>query len=180
MDDVLRGGRRLLALGALALAGGCHPYDGPPIGVSGPRHVVDVPPPVDAGAPAAPSPVPADFRERFARVADRAPSHGHADRFDAVVWTNDVGRAAWDASGDFADGAMLVEEAIEKTAKGDRAAGLLVMEKHAGTWRFVVVEPGGGVAKDSQEKACAECHAQAPRDFVFRLPRDAPRPAASP
>lgn len=125
-----------------------------------------------------PSPVPADFREKMARVVERAPSHGHADRFDGVVWTNDVGRTAWDAAGDFPDGAMLVEEAIERTAKGDRAAGLLVMEKRAGTWAFVVVQPDGGVAKDPQQAACIACHREAPRDFVFRLPTAAPATSA--
>lgn len=127
------------------------------------------PRPVDAGPPGEASPVPADFRDRMARVVDRAPSHGHAERFDAVVWANEVGRAAWNGAGDMPDGAMLVEEAIERTPKGDRAAGLLVMQKSGGTWRFVVVDAAGHVAKESQEALCAECHREAPRDYVFRL-----------
>jgi len=66
------------------------------------------------------------------------------------------------------DGAMLVEEAIERTSKGDRAAGLLVMEKRGGTWRFLVVD-GGHVVEWSREAICVGCHRDAPRDFVFRL-----------
>jgi Cytochrome P460 len=113
--------------------------------------------------------VPPDFRERMARVVERAPSHGHAERFDAVVWANDVGRAAWDGGGDLPGGSMLVEEAIERTQKGDRPAGLLVMKKEGETWRFIVVDAAGNVAKEPQEALCAACHRDAPRDYVFRL-----------
>ena len=125
---------------------------------------------VEAGAPAEASPVPPDFKQKMARVVERAPSQGHAGRFDGIVWANDVGRAVWDGAGDFADGTMLVEEAVERTSKGDRAAGLLVMQKRAGTWSFAVVGADGVVAKDPQEAVCVACHRDAPRDFVFRLP----------
>jgi hypothetical protein len=131
------------------------------------------PPAKDAGA-AVPSPVPADFRVRMARVAERAASHGHGDAFDGVVWADDGARAAWNGSGEMPDGAMLVEEAIERGPKGDRAAGLLVMEKRAGTWRFVVVGPAGSVVEDARPGACAECHREAPRDFVFRTSAQPP------
>jgi hypothetical protein len=115
----------------------------------------------------------------MARVSDRGVSHGHADRFDGVVWANDVARAVWDADADMPDGAMLVEEAIDATAKGDRAAGLLVMEKKAGTWRFVLVDPAGHVVEHNREAACVACHRDAPHDFVFRLASPAPAPAPS-
>jgi hypothetical protein len=104
----------------------------------------------------------------MARVVDRALSRGHAERFDAIVWANDAARAAWDGAGEMPDGAMLVEEAIEQTPKGDRAAGLLVMEKRDGAWRFTVVDAAGRVAEDARESACAECHREAPRGGVFR------------
>jgi hypothetical protein len=167
VDDVVRGRRLVLALVAVL---GCHADGGTPVG----RSTVEVARPagtypVDAGPAPEPSPVPPDFREHMARVSERGPSHGHADRFDAIVWANDVARAAWDGAGDLPAGSMLVEEAIERTSKGDRAAGLLVMDKRGETWRFVVVDALGRVARDSQEKACAACHRDAPRDFVFRL-----------
>jgi hypothetical protein len=114
----------------------------------------------------------------MARVSERAVSRGHADRFDAVVWTNDAARAAWDGAVDMPDGAVLVEEAIERTVRGDRAAGLLVMQKHGEAWRFVLVDAGGHVVEWAREAACAACHKEAPRDFVFRLD-SAPAPAAS-
>ena len=121
-----------------------------------------------------PSPVAADFRSHMARVSQRALSRGHADRFDAVLWANDAAHAAWDGSGDMSDGAVLVEEAIERTFKGDRAAGLLVMEKHGGAWRFVLVDAGGHVVDWARDAACATCHKEAPRDFVFRVESAAP------
>lgn len=177
MDNVVRGGRLLLALVAV---GACRVEAGPPVGISPPRAVPESPAPtvVDAAA-AVPSPVAADFREHMARVTERGVSHGHADRFDGIVWTNDAAHAAWDGPGAMPDGAMLVEEAIERTVKGDRPAGLLVMEKRAGAWRFVVVDAGGHVVTWSREEACIACHEDAPRDFVFRL-QSAAAPAPAP
>jgi hypothetical protein len=137
------------------------------VGVSEPRASPSTPKVVDAGA-GAPSPVPGDFRQRMARVMERALSRGHAERFDGVVWANDAARAAWDANAEMPEGAMLVEEAIEHTTKGDRAAGLLVMEKRGGGWRFTVVDAGGRVVEEAREAACASCHREAPRDGVFR------------
>ena len=165
---------------ALLAVGGCQVEPGAPVGVSSPRSGVEVTGPraVDAAAPVVPSPVAADFRAHMARVSERSVSRGHAERFDGVVWTNDVARAVWDGSADMPDGALLVEETIERTGKGDRAAGLLVMEKRAGAWRFVVVDAGGHVVEWTRAEACAACHEDAPRDFVFHLDTAA-APAAS-
>lgn len=142
-----------------------------PVGVSSPRAVERISRASDAATPEL-SPVPTDFRSHMARVSGRFVSAGHAERFDAVVWANDAARAAWDAAGDMPDGAMLVEEAIERTSGrdggADRPAGLLVMEKGAGTWRFVAVMPAGEVVSDTRVALCAACHRDAPRDFVFR------------
>jgi hypothetical protein len=154
-----------------------------PVGISTPRTVMDstTPRAVDAGAAAVPSPIAADFRAHMTRASERGVSRGHADRFDAVVWANDLAREAWGGAGDMPDGAVLVEEAIERTPKGDRAAGLLVMEKHADAWRFVLVDATGHVVAWAREAACASCHKEAPHDFVFRLDSApvAPAPAAS-
>jgi Cytochrome P460 len=161
-------------LGALVLSLGCacasHAERGTPVGVSSPRAVGDATTPwaTDAGARAVPSPVAADFRSHMARVGERGISRGHADRFDAVLWANEAAHGAWDGSGTMPDGAVLVEEAIERTAKGDRAAGLLVMEKHGEAWRFVLVDAAGHVVEWARDAACASCHKDAPHDFVFR------------
>jgi hypothetical protein len=106
----------------------------------------------------------------MARLGARARSRGHGERFDAVVWANDVARAAWDTGpAPMPDGAMLIEEAFESAAQGGRALGLLVMEKRGGTWRFVAVGADGDVVDDARVAACASCHREAPRDSVFPL-----------
>jgi len=164
---------------ALLGLGACRVDAGPAVGVSTPHAEVDPPRAkvVDA-ATAVPSPVAADFREHMTRLTERAVSRGHAERFDGIVWANEAGRAAWDAPGDVPDGAMLVEETVARTVKGDLPEGLLVMEKRGGTWRFVVVDATGHVVEWAREAACVACHKDAPRDFVFHV-ESAAAPAAS-
>jgi hypothetical protein len=123
---------------------------------------------VDAAA-VKPSPVAADFRDHMTRVVARQVSEGHGERFDAIVWANEGARVAWESGGDMPEGAMLVEEAVQRAAKGDRAAGFFTMEKRDGAWRFVAVGVDGDVADDARTARCASCHAQAPRDDVFRV-----------
>ncbi len=115
------------------------------------------------------------------RVSERLLSRGHGERFDGVVWANDVARATWDAAtGAMPDGAVLVEEASERAAGGDRPAGLFVMEKRDGTWRFFAVGADGKVAEGPGVAACAACHRDAPRDSVFPVgPPAQPKSAAS-
>jgi hypothetical protein len=160
---------------ALLAGGGCGARDAELVGISPPRaaeraalHATD-----------AASPVPSDFHARLSRVSDRFLSGGHGSGFDAVVWSNQAGRAGFDDGG-FADGAMLVEELLSRGASdaGD-ANGLLVMEKRGDGWRFVAVGPDGDVAADARVAACAECHREAPRDFVFRIPAPVPRQSSS-
>jgi hypothetical protein len=184
VDGIPRGGRVLLIAGAIA-AGACGGDRGAlsGIGVSTPRAAQSVAR-ADGGAPGV-SPVPQDFRARMVRATDRFLSRGHAERFDGVVWTNDVARVAWDQAGDMPEGSLLVEEAIERggrEARGDRAAGLLVMEKKPAGWRFVAIDPKGNVVDDAaRTAACAACHRDAPRDWVFRVPGiAAPAPVGSP
>jgi len=95
-------------------------------------------------------------------------SEGHAERFDATVWVAEDSRAAWGAGSEMPDGAMLVEELVSRSAKGEKSAGLLVMAKRDGAWSFVSVGPDGDVVDDARTARCAACHRDAPRDFVFR------------
>jgi len=105
------------------------------------------------------------------RVTDRSVSAGHAARFDAIVWANEAARASLAGAGALPDGAMLVEELIERDRRGDRPAGVLAMSKDAGRWRFTAVGPAGEVVADGRTAPCASCHGEAPRDGVFlRLP----------
>ncbi len=152
----------------LAGSGGCASHDSDLVGVSPPRAAERTTP---KGATDASSPVPSDFRVRLSRLGDRFVSAGHGGGFDALVWSNEAGRAGVLGAGEFAEGAMLVEELLGRGASdaGD-ANGLLVMEKRGDGWRFVAVGPDGDVVADARVAACAECHREAPGDFVFRRP----------
>jgi hypothetical protein len=101
------------------------------------------------------------------RVKDRFVSEGHAERFDAMVWANEGGRTAWTTGAEMPDGALLVEELIDRDRRGDRPAGLLVMEKNSAKWRFTSVGPAGEVIGDARVAPCAACHRDAPQDSVF-------------
>ncbi len=179
MDDLVRSGRLLLRLGVVVAAtttttlvggssSGCGGHEVGPVGISTPRAAERAPSqPTDAG-----SPVPADFRAHLSRISDWFLSEGHGEAFDAVVWANDGARAGADAGEGFADGAMLVEETLDRgSLDGGAPLGLLVMEKRAETWRFAAVGPDGEVASSAAVAACAQCHRDAPDDFVFRTPR---------
>jgi hypothetical protein len=119
----------------------------------------------DGGARA--SPVPIDYRRAMVRLTDPFPSRGHAERFDAVLWANASAAGSWKTGEAMADGAILLEEAIEHDQRGPRPAGLLVMEKANGAWRFSAVGTAGEVVDDARVSACADCHRDAPRDDVF-------------
>jgi hypothetical protein len=154
---------------------------GGPVGVSAPR-----PSEARSAADAAVDglPLPDDFRAHLTRASERFLSRGHAGRFDAIVWANDVALdgGAPDAADEYENGALFVEEVIGRVdAKASPfeappssfppgAAGLLVMEKRAGAWRFAVVDAQGAVAREGRVDACPLCHREAPRDFVFRTP----------
>ena len=122
--------------------------------------------PTGAGAPGVPP--GSALLVQMQRVSGRQVSRGHAEQFDAVVWANEPARAAWDGAGDMPDGAVLVEEAMDRAARGDRTVGLLVMEKRAGAWAFRIVGADGRVVEGARVDACAACHHDAPRDDVFR------------
>jgi hypothetical protein len=102
-------------------------------------------------------------------VMGRMLSRGHAERFDGIVWVDQGSRQAWDEGVDMPDGAVLVEEAIDRVDGKDHKAGFLVMEKHAGVWRFALADARGHGVSATTDTACAGCHRDAPRDFVFRV-----------
>jgi hypothetical protein len=145
------------------------------IGVSGPRPIDTHAAIVDAGSDVA-SPVPADFRTTMTRVAGKQASHGHADRYDVVVWANDGARSVWDSDAEMPDGSMLVEELSEHVRGGEAAAGFFAMQKSAGSWRFFAVSPRGVVGADATVATCDACHRDAPHDHVFRIPATSPAP----
>ena len=180
------GGRLAAYAAMIALCAGCRPE--PPIVGTSSRRAIErnAAGPLDGGVPEL-SPVPDDFRGRMTKVGERFLSRGHAEHFDAVIWANDAALSTRDAGAvmpeggmpladgatllservmALPDGAILLEELIAQRAGADRPAGLFVMEKRAGQWRFVVVGTRGEVVSDARVAPCAECHRGA-KDSVF-------------
>jgi hypothetical protein len=158
-----------LAMLAAAFAGpivavACRPSPLDAVGISMPRAADSSS--VDDAGPEVGLPLLGQLAKQMNNVLPRQRSRGHGERFDAIVWVNDQGLAAWDSGGVMPDGAVLVEEAVELAAKGDRPQGLLVMEKKDGAWTFRAVGADGGSVTDSR---CAACHDEAARDDVFRV-----------
>jgi hypothetical protein len=159
-----------MVVAAASAIAGCSGRKMAPVGFSPERAVEPAPRGQDSGAVARPvSPVAPDFRSRMAKLTGRFTSEGHAERFDAIVWANGSARRAWTAHGVVEDGGMFIEELTDRCCQGDRAGGLLVMEKDGGGWRFTVVGSAGEVVTDARVAACAACHHDAPRDGVFVL-----------
>ncbi len=102
-------------------------------------------------------------------------SHGHAGgRFPAMVR---VSPAARDAYEQLVRSTVLPVDTIvaEYLADpgSDRTRAVYVMQKTtAERWRFLVITPTGLVDERAPTALCARCHAEAPADQLFGLPRD--------
>ncbi len=120
------------------------------------------------------SPLPPDFRTRYARISRaRFASRGHANgRFDVDLYGNAEAQAAWRSSEVPAAGARFVEEDVDHTT--GKAGPIYFMEKkpaddgRPGAWRFAVVTPAGAVIEGERTRLCESCHAEAPGDQVYR------------
>ncbi len=164
--NTLRRSTALLHLAVTLIA--CRGEAGAPVGVSAPRRAEATRSGRDAGERNS-VPFPWDFKASMTRVGEARPSRGHADRFDATLWLNELARPSWDGSGEAGDGAIFVEELSEAGVRGVNDAGLLVMRKESGAWRFFALDPQGSIADGPRTAACVVCHREAPLDFVFAL-----------
>lgn len=104
-------------------------------------------------------------------AANAAPfvSQGHEPEQLVDVRVNDLARplyAVLVADTRFPDGAALAE--LPRDGRGPT----YLMRKSAGTWSYSQLDPRGRVlAQGAALPWCARCHAQAPGDQVFGLPR---------
>lgn len=164
----------LLVASAAACAGGA-PRG---VGMSEPGQAPSTAPkPADAGSDAAA--FPRDYRTQFVKLSSaRFVSQGHAGgRFNGELFGNALAKESWDrATGEYPVGAVLIMEHAERSAEGP-AGPTMLMEKRAkgfdpkfGDWRYSVLDSKGQLQKEGAIETCALCHADAPRDFVFRLP----------
>jgi len=155
------------------------------LGCGGPEAAPFVPLPVpsgaslpvgDAGRPLV-SPIPADFRARFAKLnLARFLTRGHLyQRFAVDLYANDAGKEAYLGKvAEAAPGAMIVKEHFASSIAGDGRGPLMAMEKQpkgfdpeGGDWRYLVVTARGEVVLDGKAERCGGCHHEAPRDHLF-------------
>jgi hypothetical protein len=114
----------------------------------------------------APSPIPPDFRTKYTKLTARFASSGHfVGRYDAIVWASEDAKDPWIQQAAFPNGARLVMEHLRRGS--DEAGPILAMERRDGAWRWVMIASDQRVVVDGDAPACAQCHAEAPRDAVF-------------
>jgi len=97
-------------------------------------------------------------------------SHGHQPEQSVDVHVNPESRELYQAlvpDSVFPDGSVLAE--LPRGPDG-RGYG---MRKVDGAWRFFELNGDGGLISSGALSLCAGCHAQAPADGVFGLPRPA-------
>jgi hypothetical protein len=95
-------------------------------------------------------------------------SRGHLPQQSVDVRANDVARAQYAAlvtDTVFPDGSVLAELARGASGQG------FVMRKEAGQWSYFELDSRGALLAGGALAWCAGCHAQAPSDHVFGLPR---------
>jgi hypothetical protein len=97
-------------------------------------------------------------------------SHGHQPEQSVDVHVNPESRELYQAlvsDSVFPDGSVLAELPRGRDGRG------YGMRKVDGAWRFFELNGDGGLISSGALSLCAGCHAQAPADGVFGLPRPA-------
>jgi hypothetical protein len=102
---------------------------------------------------------------------NRAPftSRGHRPEQRVDVRVSPESRSTYGAlvtDSLFPDGSVLAELSHAGDGRG------YGMRKAGGRWSFYELDPSGGVTASGALALCAGCHAQAPADSVFGLPRE--------
>lgn len=95
-------------------------------------------------------------------------SHGHQPEQLVDVRVNDLAQPLYAPlvpDTRFPDGAALAELAHDRSGLG------YLMRKNAGTWSYAQLDARGRVLAQGTAAPCVRCHAQAPGDQVFGLPR---------
>jgi hypothetical protein len=100
-------------------------------------------------------------------------SRGHQPERQVDVRVSPESRATYTelvADSVFPDGSVLAELSHSGDGRG------YGMRKVGGSWSFFELDAQGGVLASGALALCAGCHAQAPADSVFGLPREVPEP----
>jgi len=95
-------------------------------------------------------------------------SRGHQPEHQVDIRVNEVARPSYTGlvtDTVFPDGSQLVE------LPHGGAGHAYVMRKNAGIWSYMELDPRGVLLAAGPLELCAGCHAQAPSDHAFGLPR---------
>ncbi|HEX3775028.1 MAG TPA: hypothetical protein VHV51_11230 [Polyangiaceae bacterium] len=159
--------RTALASAGLLASGCAPPLQGPLAGAS---DVLSKPP------DPAPAPLPvATVWSEYATVRAWPPlndapfrSRGHQPEQEVDLRASSESRDTYRAlvsDSAFPDGAELVELSHSGSGPG------YVMRKSGGNWSYLALDARGAVIASGALSLCAGCHAEAPADCVFGLPR---------
>jgi Cytochrome P460 len=132
--------------------------------------------------------IPLDYEKRFVRIRPLEPSEGHAPgRFVSEVYANAMAADALTNEAPFPPGSLFIERHGERRGDGGKGP-TFTMEKtiettpgSGGGWRFAAFDSRDrevGASGGPGLHACAQCHRDAARDYVF-LPAAALTPPAS-
>jgi hypothetical protein len=155
---------------ALASSLACtHPVEGPLAGASdAPTKPAEIERPP---APAAPTwDAYADVQSWPAVNAVPFTARGHQPEQQVDVRVSPESRVTYSTlvvDSVFSDGCVLAELSHSGDGRG------YGMRKAGGSWSFFELDARGGVLASGPLRLCAGCHAQAPADCVFGLPRGA-------
>jgi len=95
-------------------------------------------------------------------------SRGHLPAQSVDVRANELARARYlglVADTRFPDGAVIAELSHDGTGES------YVMRKDSGVWSYFELDPRGTLVTGGAHTWCVECHAQAPSEQLFGLPR---------
>ena len=135
--------------------------------------------------------LPLDYEKRFTRVRTLEPSEGHAPgRFVSEIYANALAAEALNGEAPFPPGALFVERHGERRGdggKGPTFTMIKVIESKPGgatgsSWRFTAFDSRDrevGAIGSPGLHACAQCHRDAARDYVFLQANALPTPAAA-
>ena len=105
---------------------------------------------------------------RLPAISAAFTTRGHQPEQQVDVRVNDLARAHYVSlvtDTVFPDGSLLAE--LSPTGSGNG----YVMRKQAGVWSYLELDARGAVLASGALSLCLGCHAQAPADRVFGLPR---------
>jgi len=132
------------------------------------------------GPPPAPplAGLPPEFRTSWTPLGAARPSEHGGGRFEALVFANAEGASAWAKGGEPTVGSIFVAELLDTATDGGKTtAGIYLIERREGGYRFAAADGTGRTLTDAADDAgagttaalCVRCHAESMRRPLFPL-----------